>query len=397
MQTPTNFYNILRIKWLPKSGECRSRIEPRQLVRYEAGTALPRGEWRWESCLADDRCYEPPPAEQDEFLLATAPFAASGVEDAPRIGVYESNRGFFPVVEIRPSLITSQAHEANLWIEHHPFKKGTSDKRLLKVVWSAGKRHEVASISDGIDFANKNGIAMYPFPVVMFAPGFRQCSATYENLLQAWASAGYVVVSVDFPRTSCQVAATAYEPDLVNQPGDVSYVLSQVLALSGRPDGFLSGRLNPRQVAAAGQSDGGDTVAALGGNACCQEHRLKAVAVLSGAEWPPMPGRYFPGAAPPMLFVQGSADTINPPWTSVQLYRADRAGSRYYLDLFGADHMVPYTGDNAVERLVARVTLAFFDRYLLGGKAALTAAARAADSSGIAVLDSGGRLPSGTG
>src|SRR5579859_7330606 len=71
-----------------------------------------------------------------------------------------------------------------------------------------------------------------PFPVVMFAPGFRQCSATYENLLQAWASAGYVVVSVDFPRTSCQVAATAYEPDLVNQPGDVSYVLGQVLAFS---------------------------------------------------------------------------------------------------------------------------------------------------------------------
>jgi dienelactone hydrolase len=236
-----------------------------------------------------------------------------------------------------------------------------------------------------------------PFPVVMFAPGFQQCSGTYEDLLQSWASAGYVVVSVDFPRTSCQVASTAYEPDLVNQPGDVSYVLSQVLALSARPDGFLSGRLNPREVAAAGQSDGGDTVAALGGNACCQEHRLKAVAVLSGAEWPPMPGRYFPGEAPPMLFAQGSADTINPPWTSVQLYRADRAGSRYYLDLFGADHMVPYTGDNTVERLVARVTLAFFDRYLLGDKEALTAATRAADSSGIAVLDSGGRLPSGTG
>ena len=52
-----------------------------------------------------------------------------------------------------------------------------------------------------------------PFPLVMFAPGFRQCSSTYENLLQAWVSAGYVVASVDFPRTSCQVAATAYEPE----------------------------------------------------------------------------------------------------------------------------------------------------------------------------------------
>jgi len=234
-----------------------------------------------------------------------------------------------------------------------------------------------------------------PFPLVMFAPGFRQCSSTYENLLQAWASAGYVVASVDFPRTSCQVASTAYEPDLVNQPGDVSYVLGQLLALSAHPGGFFSGRLNPHEVAAAGQSDGGDTVAALGANTCCQDRRLKAVAVLSGAEWPPMPGRYFPGEAPPMLFVQGSADTINPPWTSVQLYRADQAGSRYYLDLFGADHMIPYTGDNAVERLVARVTLAFFGRYLLGDKAGLSTIRRAADSSGIAVLDSGGQLPPG--
>jgi len=88
-----------------------------------------------------------------------------------------------------------------------------------------------------------------PFPLVMFAPGFRQCSGTYENLLQAWASAGYVVASVDFPRTSCQVASTAYEPDLVNQPGDVSYVLGQLLALSAQRDGFFSGRLNPREVA----------------------------------------------------------------------------------------------------------------------------------------------------
>ena len=183
-----------------------------------------------------------------------------------------------------------------------------------------------------------------PFPLLMFAPGFQQCSDTYEHLLQSWASAGYVVASVDFPRTDCLVGSAAYEPDLVNQPGDVSYVLSRLLALNAQRHGFLSGRLNPHEVGATGQSDGGDTVAALAGNTCCQDHRLKAVAVLSGAEWPPMPGRYFAGQAPPTLFVQGSADTINLPWTSVQLYRADRASPRYYLDLYGADHMVPVYG-----------------------------------------------------
>jgi fermentation-respiration switch protein FrsA (DUF1100 family) len=237
-----------------------------------------------------------------------------------------------------------------------------------------------------------------PFPVIMFAPGFQQCSDTYEHLLQAWASAGYVVASVDFPRTDCLVGSAAYEPDLVNQPGDVSYALSRLLALSAQPHDFLSGRLNPRAIAATGQSDGGDTVAALAADTCCRDRRLKAVAVLSGAEWPPMPGPYFTRGAPPMLFVQGNADAINPPWTSVQLYRADRSSHRYYLDLYGADHMVPYTGDNPVERLVARITLAFFDRYVLGQAGALTTMSRAADGSGgLAALGSGGQLPPDTG
>ena len=102
-----------------------------------------------------------------------------------------------------------------------------------------------------------------------------------------------------------------------------------------------------------------------------------------------MPGRYFPGGAPPMLFVQGSADTINPPWTSVQLYTADTDSTRYYLDLFGADHMIPYTGTNPTEALVARVTLAFFNRYVLGRAGAQATMTSYGNVSGTAALVSG--------
>lgn len=239
-----------------------------------------------------------------------------------------------------------------------------------------------------------------PFPVIMFAPGFMQCDSPYSDLLNAWVSAGYVVAAVNFPRTDCRVGAAAYEPDLVNQPADMSYALSSLLALAGQRGNLLSGLLNTRQVGAAGQSDGGDTVAALAANACCADHRLRAVAVLSGAEWPPMPGPYFPAGAgagagagaPPMIFVQGSADTVNPPWTSVQLYRADHEHARYYLDLFGATHTVPYWGTNKVERIVARVTLAFFDRYLLGAASALPVMTSAGNVPGAALV-SDGQLP----
>ena len=226
----------------------------------------------------------------------------------------------------------------------------------------------------------------------MFAPGFMLCSSPYSSLLETWASAGYVVAAVNFPRTNCHLGAAADEPDLVNQPRDVSYALSRLLALSAEPNDLFSGLIDRQEVGAAGHSDGGDTVAALTANGCCTDHRVTAVVVLSGAEWPPMPGRYFAHGAPPMLFAQGSADMINPPWTSVQLYDADKARDRYYLDLIGADHMIPYTGANPVERLVARVTLAFFNRYLLGQPGALATMTRDGNVSG-AVLVSGGESP----
>ena len=232
-----------------------------------------------------------------------------------------------------------------------------------------------------------------PFPLLVFAPGFAQCVDTYSDLLNSWAGAGYVVAAVTFPRTNCSLGTNAYELDLVNQPQDTSYVLTRLLALSAQPDNLLSGLLNSHEIAAAGQSDGGDTVAALAANTCCTDNRLKAVAVLSGAEWSPMPGRYFAHGAPPMLFVQGSADVINPPWTSVQLYDADQAPDRYYLDLLGATHMMPYAGTNHVERLVARVTLAFFDRYVLGQAGATVTMARDGNISGTAALVSGGQPP----
>jgi hypothetical protein len=240
-----------------------------------------------------------------------------------------------------------------------------------------------------------------PFPLILFAPGFQYCGDKYTYLLQSWASAGYVVAAVNFPLTDCLAGKALNEADVVNQPQDMSYALSKLLSLSAQSGNPLSGLLNPSQVAAAGHSDGGDTVAALGANTCCTDTRLKAVAVLSGAAMstitPVFPGKYFSHGAPPMMFVQGSADTINLPSASLNLYRADEAGARYYLDLFGASHMEPYAGTSPVEQLVARVTLAFFDRYVLGQAGAQATMTQDSNASGTASLVSGGHLPPGSG
>ncbi len=236
-----------------------------------------------------------------------------------------------------------------------------------------------------------------PLPLIVFAPGYQQCVDAYGELLRTWASAGYVVAGVTFPVTNCAPGNAASESDLVNQPADMSDVISSMLGLSGQQHDLFSGLLSGQEIGVAGQSDGGDTVAALAANTCCIDHRLRAAVVLSGAEWPAMPGRYFPAGTPPILFTQGNADTINPPSASVLMYGADQAGTRYYLNLFGASHLIPYEGTNPVERLTARVTLAFFNRYVLGQAGALATLMQDGNAVGLATLVSGGHIPAGAG
>jgi predicted dienelactone hydrolase len=230
------------------------------------------------------------------------------------------------------------------------------------------------------------------FPLVVFAPGYRQCDTVYRHLLRQWASAGYVVAGVEFPLTNCNVAVPD-ESDLSNQPADMAFVIKRLLAMSSQPQGPLAGLISAAKIAVAGHSDGGDTVAAMAAASCCRDQQVRAVIVLAGAEWPALPGRWFSAHTPPMLFVQGSADSWNPPAASVQLYQSDTTGIRYFLELFGADHFTPYQGYSAPEPIVARVTLDFLDRFLAGQDGKISAMQQDGHVPGVAELVTGGQLP----
>lgn len=230
------------------------------------------------------------------------------------------------------------------------------------------------------------------FPLVVFAPGFRQCARSYSDLLAQWTTAGYVVAAVDFPLTSCTTSSPD-EADLANQPADVAYVIRRLLELSSNRGSRLAGLISPGEIAVSGHSDGGDTVAAMAAATCCRDRQVRAAVILAGAEWPPLPGPWFAGPTPPILLVQGTADTWNFPAASQQLYLADTVGARYYLNLPGSDHFAPYQGDSTPEPVVARVSIDFLDYYLLGERDRLGAMWRASRDPGVAKMVSAGQPP----
>jgi predicted dienelactone hydrolase len=224
-----------------------------------------------------------------------------------------------------------------------------------------------------------------PYPLVIFGHGFAVTPAIYAPLLRAWTRAGYVVAAPIFPLGNANAPGGPNEADLVNQPADMSFVISQMLAASAAPGGAFSGLIDARHIAVSGQSDGGDTALAATYNEHFHDRRIGAAMILSGQEIPGVAGYDYPAPSPPLLAIQGLADTINLPSTTYAFFDPAPA-PKYLLTLPGAPHLPPYTGEQPQLSIVERVTIAFLDRYLKGDRGALARMKSVADRPGIAAL-----------
>jgi fermentation-respiration switch protein FrsA (DUF1100 family) len=225
-----------------------------------------------------------------------------------------------------------------------------------------------------------------PFPLIIFGHGFAVTPGLYKHLLQAWTRSGYVVAAPVFPLGNADAPGGPNESDLVNQPVDMQFVISEMIARSAASDP-LSGLINPKAIAVSGQSDGGDTALAAAYNSHYRDPRITAAVILSGAEIPGVSGYTFPPGSPPLLATQGTADTINTP-AETELFFEGARRPKYLLRMFGAEHLPPYRNEQPQLGIVERVTTAFFDAYLKHRPGALRRLMTAGQVPGIASLTS---------
>lgn len=204
--------------------------------------------------------------------------------------------------------------------------------------------------------------AASPLPLIVLAHGLNGDPDQLDDLAEGWARAGFVVAAPRFPRTNVNDQGKAVLGDAAQYPGDLSFVITGVLAMSssGTP-GPLENRVDPGRVGAAGISLGGMAVYGLVSNSCCLDPRVGAAILMSAVRYDFPSGEYLPRKLPTML-VHGDHDTGYR--YSVSTY-AVLAPPKWFITLRGGRHGPPFEdAPDEFDDFVRATTSAFWDRYL---------------------------------
>lgn len=188
-------------------------------------------------------------------------------------------------------------------------------------------------------------------PLVVFGPGFDTIPETYESLLDAWASAGYLVAAPDFPGSASDLPGPPTETDIVEQAGDLSFVVSALLA--GR-----EGPVDPARVAVAGHSDGGSSVVVLAEHPGDTDPRIAAYLVLAGQIPDGVAGPWDAQPAGALLCVVGTADEYGNLELTTAAFDAARM-TKALVTVPGGVHLGLFTGAGTLPDEVRALTVRF--------------------------------------
>lgn len=235
-----------------------------------------------------------------------------------------------------------------------------------------------------------------PLPFVVMAHGFGALPEDFDAFARTVAGAGFILAAPAFPLTNQNAPGGQLGVnDLINQPGDLSFVITEVLQAANTAGDPLYGRIVPAQVAALGQSLGAATVIGLTRKDCCRDTRVQA-SILSSA--PLLSNSFGPGSlsiGPPTLILHGTADTTVSFNTAKLLYNLI-GPPRFLVGLEGAEH------SDAVESQVEppiparadaqRATIAFLDAVFHSADVQLDAVLTSLSAEGNVVQEDSGSL-----
>lgn len=200
-----------------------------------------------------------------------------------------------------------------------------------------------------------------PFPLVLYSHGFMSTRTGGAYLARHLASYGYIVAAADFPLTNGKAPGGPNVMDVVNQPADLSFIIDQLLALSGDPHDAFAAGIDAQRIGATGLSLGGETTYLVAFHPTLRDPRIRAAAPQAGPGCS-FNGVFFDDLTIPLLIVHGDLDAIvpyqqnavhvygetHPPKYLVTLRRGTHTGFTDGIELFDAKNNIDDIGCGAL-------------------------------------------------
>ncbi len=163
-----------------------------------------------------------------------------------------------------------------------------------------------------------NGFVWYPetqdeqsFPLIVYSHGFMSSVAEVDYLVEFLVPKGYIIAGVNYPLSHMGAPGGPNVNDVINQPGDVSFVIDALLARNEDAADSLSGMIDPSRIAAVGLSLGGLTTQLLTFHRDVRDPRISVAVSIAGPSSFLDPG-FFATTNIPFMMIAGSADAVVP-------------------------------------------------------------------------------------
>ncbi len=221
------------------------------------------------------------------FLLLAVVYVATGPEGPPAGSVSEValDAGSYGVATAELTLVDdSRETPAN------GSYAGAASRTLVTNLWFPDEAVEGGS------------------PLVVYSHGFMSNRSEGAYLAEALARQGYIVAAADYPLSNGAAPGGPNPTDVVNQPGDVSFIIDSLIAMP-EADRPFSGTVDATKIGVAGLSLGGLTSTLVGYHPRYRDERVRAVISIAGPAGM-FTRRFFLTSAAPLLMIGGTEDAV---------------------------------------------------------------------------------------
>lgn len=150
-----------------------------------------------------------------------------------------------------------------------------------------------------------------PGPLLVYSHGFMSFHQEGQYLTRFLASHGYTIVAVDYPLTNFFAPGKPKLADVVNQPGDVSFLIDTMLKRNADKNDTLFNTIDPKKIAVDGVSLGGMTSTLVAFHRKVLDKRITA-AISTAGPAAMFTADFFASNNIPFLMIGGDGDAMVP-------------------------------------------------------------------------------------